>query len=159
MEVILKFFANETPCSTNEVVSRTMGKICIVTNRRRQDGAMPQDGEFWRCRVLKELRAGQRRGCFFVAPLSQVGQDDLLYLLPGMYDTTVKNGLLIVTPKQDYRGKHCILPLDHTHEFAHRRDVYAILVDVSVYAVPPVAEKQAPISRPLMMPGNPYVRS
>lgn len=73
MEVILKFFENtnykgtkEGSGNENEVISRTMLKIAVVSRHFRQkhgEEKMPKHGELWRCRVVKEINSGKNKGC------------------------------------------------------------------------------------------------
>lgn len=154
MEVILKFFDNEAQGPDNILVSRTLGKIAMIARDRR--GAkypQPKPHEFWRCRILKETNRGKRAGCFLVEPIEQVPADKLLKLLPGMYVSEVVNGQLIVTPTLDYRGKPCILPLEHKHVFSQRNETYCTLVDVSA-----LLSVQKKVEPPTVPKKNPYAR-
>lgn len=134
MEVILKFFANEQ--DTSSIISRTLGKIAIiersyVERALKGKAKMPVSGEFWRCKIVKELKNGASAGSFLVRPVEVVQSDDLLHLLPSMYSSVVNSGRMIITPNPEYIHRACILPLDHKHIFSKSADAYCILVDVT----------------------------
>lgn len=139
MEVILKFFVNKNVSEGEaEVISRTLGKIAIVSRayieRHRQNpkhNPMPDDQEFWRVHIVKELQPGKRAGCFLVQPIEKVEVDSLLHLAPGMYHIESRKNALYVLPNPEYQGRNCIMPLEHKHVFAGRMSAYCTIVDVT----------------------------
>lgn len=135
--VIAKFHENQDRANRNEIITRTFGKFGVIStawyNDKRPD-QVPKAQEFWRVKILKEVNAGQRSGCFVLEPLKKLagGAADLDKLLPGFYRESFSNGILIVTPKSYLKSegdkpKNWILPL------AIKKEVegpYAILVDL-----------------------------
>lgn len=144
MEVILKFFENDDykgakkGGNENEVISRTMLKIAVVSRHFRQkhgDDAMPQDGELWRCKIVKEINSGKNKGCFIVEPLEKLDDQSITHLIPGWYDIKSVNGRLIVIPRK--RGINWILPLTHKRLLSDEHGVYCVIVTLDAI---PVAE-------------------
>ncbi len=138
METIIKFFANDRESSEAKVISRTLGRIALVSrlyrdkHKKNPSIPMPNDQEFWRVRIVTEMRKGAvRGGSFIVEPIARVAHEELLHLLPGMYTADVTRGRMVVTPNPEYRGRACILPLDHKHVFAERTDAHCVIVDVT----------------------------
>lgn len=129
METILKWFKNKKMGDTNELISRTLLKISVISRyRTKETDVSPHFGELWRCRIIKEMGSGTSRGCFIVEPLEKVEENQILHIAPGMfYKKLVKNRLIIV-PKQDWHGHACILPLQHKHIMAETYGAYAVIV-------------------------------
>ncbi len=146
METIIKFFANDRESSEAKVISRTLGRIALVSRvyrektKKNPSVPMPGDQEFWRVRIVTEMRKGSvgsmKGGSFIVEPIERVYHEDLLHLLPGMYTASVHRGQMVVTPNPEYRGRACILPLDHKHLFATRTESHCVIVDVSPMKTP-----------------------
>lgn len=137
METILKWIKNEqvdadSDEAQNYVISRTMLKIAVISKFMLKDRrmALPQDGELWRCRIVKETREGQNSGCIIVEPLSRVNEDDLVKLLPGTFDIKLIGRCLLVRPHAEYSGKNWILPLQHKKILAEEHKAYCLIVDL-----------------------------
>jgi hypothetical protein len=140
MEVILKFFKNAqhtTANFTNDVLSRSMMKVAVVTKfmlkeaKANPEIVMPKDGEFWKCRIVKETDVGRASGCLIVEPMELVSDKDILKLIPGTYDIALVNGKLVVRPHLAYRGKPWILSLEYKRMLAREHGVYCIIVDIN----------------------------
>jgi hypothetical protein len=148
MEVILKFFENtnykgtkEGSGNENEVISRTMLKIAVVSRHFRQkngDEMMPKHGELWRCRVVKEINSGKNKGCFIIEPLAQIDEQNLTHLIPGWYDSKLVNGRLIVIPRR--QGVNWILPLTHKRIMSEEHEAYCVIVSLDSIPVSPVPD-------------------
>lgn len=137
METILKWIKNEqvdadSDEAQNYVISRTMLKIAVISKFMLKDKRMqlPQDGELWRCRIVKETREGQNSGCIIVEPLARVDENDLVKLLPGTFDIKLVGRCLLVRPHAEYRGKNWILPLQHKKILAEEHKAYCLIVDL-----------------------------
>lgn len=148
MEVIVKFFPNETTKEGEApLISRTLGKVAIVARAYMERARvnpkhhqMPGPQEFWRVLIIKELQKGQRAGCFLVQPMERVDEDSLLHLAPGMYVMEKRGGVLVVTPNPEYQGRNCIMPLEFKHMYAAQSGTYSTLVDVTPPKIAPVFE-------------------
>jgi len=137
MLCILKFFENtnykdKKPSgdNENEVISRTLLKIAVVSRHYRQNHPelMPKHGELWKCRVVKEISSGKNRGCFIVEPVEKVDDKSILHLIPGWYDEKFVNGRLLVIPRK--RETNWILPLTHKRIMAEERNAYCVIVQL-----------------------------
>jgi hypothetical protein len=96
--VVLKFHYGKRG-SLNHIISKTMGRVAVINHAYQ--GAMPQAGSFWLCRIDKELGAEKPTGCFVVAPIKEVPVDKVMKLVPGIYDTDIQDKTVICTPKVD----------------------------------------------------------
>jgi len=129
METILKWFRNKKQGDTNELISRTLLKISVISRYRTSDNDIsPNFGELWRCRIIKEMGSGTSRGCFIVEPLERVDEHQILHITTGMFYKKLINNRLIITPKQEWSGHSCILPLQHKHMMAEAYGAYAVIV-------------------------------
>jgi len=142
MLCILKFFENTNykdkkgsgGDNENEVISRTLLKIAVVSRHYRQKHPelMPKHGELWKCRIVKEISSGKNRGCFIIEPLEKVDDKQILHLIPGWYDDKVVNGRLLIIPRK--QNTNWILPLTHKRIMAEERGAYCVIVQLD--AVP-----------------------
>ncbi len=137
MLCILKFFENTnykdkkgSSDNENEVISRTLLKIAVVSRHYRQKHPelMPKHGELWKCRIVKEISSGKNRGCFIVEPVQKVDDQSILHLIPGWYDEKLVNGRLLVIPRK--RDTNWILPLTHKRIMAEERGAYCVIVQL-----------------------------
>ena len=140
MEAILKFFENTSHRpqedkgdgkNENEVISRTLLKIAVVSRHYRQkhgDAKMPKHGELWRCRIVKEINSGKNKGCFIVEPQEKVNDGTLMHLIPGWYDEKLVNGRLIIVPRKQEKGLNWILPLTHKRLMSEEQAAYCVIV-------------------------------
>jgi hypothetical protein len=144
---ILKFFENTnykdkkgSSDNENEVISRTLLKIAVVSRHYRQKHPelMPKHGELWKCRIVKEISSGKNRGCFIVEPVEKVDDKSILHLIPGWYDEKLVNGRLLVIPRK--RDTNWILPLTHKRIMAEERGAYCVIVQLDALPLqePPV---------------------
>lgn len=147
MEAILKFFENTNykndkgQGNENEVISRTMLKIAVVSRHFRQkhgEDKMPNHGELWRCKIVKEINSGKNKGCFIVEPLSKVDDQSLTHLIPGWYDDKLVNGRLIIVPRK--QGVNWILPLTHKRIMSEERGAYCVIVTLDAIPMAEVPE-------------------
>lgn len=148
MLCILKFFENtnyKDPSKSrnpneNEVISRTLLKIAVVSRHYRQKhpDLVPKHGELWRCRVVKETNSGKNSGCFVCEPLERIDDKAILHLIPGWYDEKLVNGRLLVIPRR--RNIDWILPLTHKRIMAEERGAYCVIVQLDALPIqePPV---------------------
>lgn len=138
MICILKFFENTSykgESTDNEVISRTMLKIAVVSRHWRDKNgneAMPKHGELWRCKIVKEINSGKNKGCFIVEPITKVGDKEITHLIPGWYDSKAVNGRLIIIPRKTH--VNWILPLTHKRIMAEEHGAYCVIVQLD--AVP-----------------------
>jgi hypothetical protein len=131
---ILKFFENtnykeKTTDNENEVISRTMLKIAVVSRHYRQKHGpekMPKNGELWKCKVVKEINSGKNKGCFVVEPIERIADTDIVHLIPGWYDTKVVNGRLLIIPRK--QNVNWIMPLTHKRIIAEENGAYCVIV-------------------------------
>lgn len=129
METILKFFKNKKQGDTNELISRTLLKIAVISRHYNQgSGPKPKLGELWRCRIIKEMNSGTSKGCFIVEPMEQVSEDQIIHIAPGMFYKKLIKNRLIITPKKEWLGHSCILPLQHKHILAEECGAYTVIV-------------------------------
>lgn len=138
MLCILKFFENTNykdkkpagPDNENEVISRTLLKIAVVSRhyRLKHPELMPKHGELWKCRVVKEISSGKNRGCFIVEPVEKIDDKSILHLIPGWYDEKLVNGRLLVIPRR--RDTNWILPLTHKRIMAEEQNAYCVIVQL-----------------------------
>ena len=135
MLCILKFFGNDKKSADesdneNEVISRTLLKIAVVSRHYRQKHPelMPKHGELWKCRIVKEISSGKNRGCFIIEPLEFVNDKDILHLIPGWYDSKVVNGRLLIIPRK--KDTNWILPLTHKRIMAEEQEAYCVIVQL-----------------------------
>lgn len=162
METIIKFFSNDRETSEAKVISKTLGRVALVSrlyrdkHKKNSSVPMPGDQEFWRVRIVTEMRKGSTKGgSFIVEPIARVMHDDLLHLLPGMYTASVHRGRMVVTPNPEYRDRACILPLDHKHLFATRTESHCVIVDVTPVRIPEEKETNTK-DKPKQRSTNPY---
>lgn len=95
--VVLKFHYGKRG-SVNPIISKTMGKVAVISHAYQ--GAMPQPGTFWICRIDKEISNPEKKtGCFIVTPIRFVTIESVKKLLPGMYDEEIRNHMVICRPK------------------------------------------------------------
>jgi len=134
MLTIVKFFKNELP-GDNSVISRTLLKVGLVDKAWQPKplvdgtiGPIPQPGEFWRVRILKETCVGMVRGCFIVHPLEKIDEDSIVHLVPGMYSERTTKGVLVITPRDPQ--VHWILPLAHKKYAVSTKNIHAIVVSL-----------------------------
>lgn len=136
-EVICKFHENQDRDNRNNVITRTLGKFGVVSTAWYSDkrpDQIPQPGEFWRVRIIKEVQAGQHNGCFVLEPRSKLpgGPSDIDKLLPGFYTMEIVGGVVIITPKKGIGSSNnakpnWILPLAIKKEI---KGAHAIIVDL-----------------------------
>tara|TARA_Y100000815_G_C13093048_1_gene406406 strand:+ start:29 stop:514 length:486 start_codon:yes stop_codon:yes gene_type:complete len=146
MEAILKFFENTShkPSGSpdgNEVISRTLLKIAVVSRHFRQKhgpDAVPKHGELWRCTIVKEIKSGQNKGCFIVEPLQKVDDNSLTHLIPGWYDVKLVNGRLLIYPRK--QGINWILPLTHKRIMSEENKAYCVIVTLDSLPITEVPE-------------------
>jgi len=126
--VIVKFYAN--PASSNAIVTRTLKKIGVID--RAFQGTMPQDGEMWKVKIVREICSGQCKGCFVLTPLELVDPGTIVKIVPGMYDELIKNKILFIFPKSP--TYNCILPLELKKKLNSYRAVLVKLKEGTVGA-------------------------
>jgi hypothetical protein len=133
---IVKFHENKDTDNRNQIITRSLGKFGVIATawyENKRDDEVPHAGEFWKVRILKEIGVGQRNGCFVLTPMNQVHVEDLEKLIPGMYEESFYNGIVIVTPSSGVlrakgkTGGNFILPLAIRKKI---KGVYAIIVDL-----------------------------
>lgn len=84
-KVVLRFqYGNRG--SRNPVVSRTLGKLAVVSHA--YEGPSPQPGKFWLCSIEREIGT-IGKGCYAVVPIREVPFDQIMRLVPGTYDTEI----------------------------------------------------------------------
>lgn len=109
MIVIAKFIKNDNLESENYLISKTLGKLGVI--QRTAVASMkvkPRANEFWYCEVVKETKAGTDHGCFVLKPVARVEHTtrdgypalDIVYLVPGTYDTEVQNNVILLRPRR-----------------------------------------------------------
>ena len=94
--VILKFHYGKRG-SVNPIISKTMGRVAVINHS--YEGAMPQAGSFWLCRIDGERKGQHTSGCFIVTPVRVVGIDQIVKLIPGTYEVEVQGSNVICRPK------------------------------------------------------------
>ncbi len=127
----MKFFTNENPGTSgdNKVISRTLLKIAVVSRHyMQQPGALiPQHGELWRCRIVKEVNTGNK-GAFILDPIEKIDDKSIVHLVPGLFCKRLIKGRLIVYPKNP--GLNWILPLVHKKMMADTYKAHCIIVQL-----------------------------
>lgn len=131
---ILKFFENagfkdkNGGDAENEVISRTLLKIAVVSRHYKQKHPdnMPKHGELWRCKIVKETNSGKNKGLFVVTPIEKVDDESLVHLIPGWFDSKLVNNRLIIVPRK--QNVNWILPLTHKRIMAEEHGAYCVIV-------------------------------
>ncbi len=112
IEVIVKLFENTSrkDITDNSLMTRTLGKIAVLNkDYKLEEIKQPAHEEFWRCKIIKETKPSQNKGCFILNPIKYIDQKDIFKLVPGIYDEYEENGTLLITPHQ--KDLEAILPL------------------------------------------------
>jgi hypothetical protein len=122
---IVKFFRNpaQGKVAVNPVITRTMKKIGVIV--RKEEGEIPQDGEFWKVKIQEEICQGQPEGCFILEPIAKIDPKDIMKLLPGMYVEQREDNIIAILPKD--RNRNWILPLKHKRKI----QAYTVVVVLS----------------------------
>lgn len=94
--VLLKFHYGRRG-SVNPIISKTMGRVAVISHA--YEGAMPQPGTFWLCKIEREFGLGQPNGCYVVRPVREVPLENIVKLIPGTYDTEIKGSTVVCRPK------------------------------------------------------------
>lgn len=130
---ILKFFGNTYKGNAgneneNTVISRTLLKIAVVSRHylKKHPDKAPAHGELWKCRIIKEIRPNESKGCFLVETLEKIDDQSIVHLIPGWYDTKVVKGRMIIVPRK--QGVNWILPLTHKRIMSEEHNAYCVLV-------------------------------
>ena len=126
-ETIVKFFQNTDTRNTSSLITRTLMKVGFIDRAFRDNHNFPQalDGEFWKVRIVEEIKPGERCGCFLLQPLEKISTIDLCKLLQGMYEEKYDEGLLLIYPKD--KGFNWVMPLSHKKIID---EVYSIIVSL-----------------------------
>jgi len=128
MLCILKFFTNNNKGSSdNDVISRTLLKIAVVSRHYKQkpDAVLPKHGELWVVKIIKETSTGNE-GAFICEPIRKVEESSLMHLVPGLFCKQLVKGKLMVYPKKP--GYDWILPLVHKKHMADQHNAHCIIV-------------------------------
>jgi hypothetical protein len=94
--VVLKFHFGKRG-SVNPIISKTMGRVAVINHAYQ--GAQPQDGTFWLCRLDRGHQGQGTNGCFVVTPVRQIPLEKIVKLIPGTYDTTISGSTVVCKPK------------------------------------------------------------
>lgn len=132
MFCILRFFQNPDRENQNDLISRTLGKICFIDHRYR--GPRPEPGEFWISDIVRETRHGRVEGCFLCEPWERVEYQSLVPLSP--LSCTVNrpfHSVLTIDPVRNESPEGRIIPWIITRN--HRQklmtpDIVAVVVNL-----------------------------
>ena len=97
MYCVLRFFENPDRSNQNDLISRTLGKICFIDNNYR--GPRPVAGDFWLSNLIRETKPSQVGGCFLAEPFQQVTRENLVPISP--LSCTINqpySGTLVIDP-------------------------------------------------------------
>ena len=95
--VVLKFHYGRRG-SVNPIISHTMGRVAVISHAYQ--GAMPQPGTFWLCEIEREISSDQdESGCYIVNPVCHVPLEKIMKLVPGTYETEIRDKKVICRPK------------------------------------------------------------
>lgn len=98
LKVVLKFFLSKGPNDVTRLISRTMGKLALVSD---QHGEVVQDQEIWFCEIEKEIGPDKNRGAFLVRPIKKVDPAKLKKLIPGFYKHIVNGKTVYLYPTSE----------------------------------------------------------
>ncbi|MFA5750084.1 MAG: hypothetical protein WC895_02595 [Candidatus Shapirobacteria bacterium] len=133
MLTIIKFHLN-TDKGPNTIISRTLLKTAVIDRQWKPEdennipGVTEQfesDGELWKVKVLRDTASGRVAGCFIVQPICKVEPDEIVHLIPGLYETENYNGLVVLTPN---KAANWMLPLENKKLIAQTQKAYAVIV-------------------------------
>jgi len=122
--VILKFHYGKRG-SVNPVISKTMGKVSVISHAYQS--AMPQPGSFWVCRIDNEIQ-----GSFIVTPLKMVPLENVKSLIPGMYDVEIKNLTVVLRPKAEVANIYWLVPFSIKKYYIKRHKAKVLYESVVV---------------------------
>lgn len=129
---IFKFFRNNNAKEgdhRNEFISRTLLKIAVISTHYKKSGAqMPDHGELWQCKIIKEIQSGVNRGCFIVEPIARVSDESIIHLFPGAYEQKIVGGRILIFPNKLGPNLNWIMPLTHKRMLAEEHGAYAVIV-------------------------------
>lgn len=132
VRTVAKFYDNhqEHRSDRNRLISKSLLKMMLIDDRwavENADKPMPKNGEFWLVDVVHETRSGQPRGTFLAHPIREVKFDQIVKLMPGMFEEKWygegDKKLLMLEPKVG--GVPWILPWLHRIRI---KDAYAVIV-------------------------------
>lgn len=127
-------------------ISRTMCKLAIISKDYGGIAQLPTDPAFFWVRIQQETfargRPASQSGCFVVEPLSQVKDNAIMRLLPGMFRVTATEGIVIIRPTQTV-NLPWIIPLNLRKKLAKEHSAHAVIVDLTPL------DETAPLSPPI----------
>lgn len=98
LKVVLKFFLSKGPNDVTRIISRTMGKLALVSD---QYGDMVKNQEIWICEIEKEIGPDKNRGAFLVRPVKLVDPNSLKKLIPGFYKNIASSRTVYLYPTSE----------------------------------------------------------
>lgn len=114
MLTLVKWIKNPDENSTNTMITRTLGKIGIMTAKALLESkVLPKHDEFWYSEIVLETKPGSQ-GCFVLRPIKRVTyvsykgrrRPDFTYLIPGACEYVRRRNALLVYPHK--KGAHWI---------------------------------------------------
>jgi hypothetical protein len=104
--VVLKFQYGRRG-SANPIISQTMGRVAVLNFA--YTGPSPQPGSFWLCQMDYERQTNPGgSGCFVVTPLCRVEMEQIVKLVPGMFQAQPEGNKILIIPK--LKNHFCIAP-------------------------------------------------
>ncbi len=107
MITLVKFVRNELEGSSNELITRTLGKIGVIeSNTFEQMKPKPRHDEFWYVEIAKEVKEGTTKGCYILKPILKIGTTrvrgwetpDIVRLIPGTFRIEKRGNTLFIFP-------------------------------------------------------------
>lgn len=130
---VVKLIKNPDSSNQNKILSRNLGKNAFIhslyTSRIDTSQVSLAWSQYWVVRVVDEIDAGRRSGCFLLEPIRQIAYEDCVPLSLGMYTEEAVDGCVVMRP---YKPALWWLALKHKKMMAQHYgpSTYAIVVSI-----------------------------